>query len=268
VSPVAADLPALRKQLAGGDAVLEKELERYGTPDAIGKAFRERGVRISQGFKPEAFPDKGTDEAKAAWRAANAVPSAAADYVAKIGDGIVIGEADKPTFESFAAHAHSINMPQGTFNEIAKWYNGLADERQAAVEELDGTHRTEVDDSFIKEFGPAEYRANKNNLQAMLSANFDEATTAALLNARGADGRALFNNAAVLKGMFQLARTVNPMSTLVGNAGTGDAKSVDARLAELQALRSKDVTAWMKNEPGRKEERELLELKSRMAPSR
>lgn len=249
--------------MAGGDAAYAKQLERYATPELAAKALQAAQARISEGFKPEPFPDKGTPEQQANWRKTAGVPATAEDYFKNVGDGIVIGETDKAIFEDFAKNGHGANMTQAEFNRAVGWYNEWSEDQQAAREELDTAHKTELSDALIAKLGPAEYRANNNNVMSLLDAHFDKDTVQALLSARGPDGRALFNSTGFVEGMFGLARLVNPMATLVAN-GQGDGKSIDDELAALNTERSKDINAWMKNTKGRAREIELLELKARM----
>jgi hypothetical protein len=144
------------------------------------------------------------------------------------------------------------------------WYNEWSEDQQVAREEQDVAHKTEVSDALTTELGPAEYRASNNNVMSMLSAHFDKDTVAALMSARGPDGRALFNTLGFVKGMFGLSRLVNPMATLIG-AGASDGKSIEAELETINAERNKDYNAFMKNDKLRARERELIELKASVA---
>jgi hypothetical protein len=254
-----------RQRIAGDDKEALKGLERYSDPAAIAKSLRAAQVRISEGFKPEPFPDKGTDEQKTEWRKANGIPEKHDAYIANVGEGIVIGEEDQEVFKSFAESALAQNMPQAHFDAAAKWYMEYASQRTAALEESDVIHKTELDDAFTNELGPGEYRANKNNLMSMLSTHLPKEAADALLNARLPDGRGVFNDKGIVKGLFDLARKINPVPTLVGT-GNDPGKSVDDRLAQIKAQKDKmGYDAWMKNDALRKEERELIAAKQTLS---
>lgn len=252
-----------RARMSGGDEKIAKSLERYASPDLVPKALVDAQTRISQGFKPEPFPDKGTPEQQAAWRTAQGLPTVAADFVKNIGDGIVIGDADKPVFDSFAEAALQANLSQAQFTAFSKWYDGLREELISATEEKDRAHTTEVDDALIKEMGPAEYRASNAMMASLIDANFPEKMRNVLLEARDESGRKIITHPEMRKALFQLARTVNPAAALIPSGG-GGGKSVDDELAEIKAVRDKGYDAFMKNEKLRARERELLDIKSRL----
>lgn len=248
--------------MAGEDAAYLKQLERYQTPEAAGKALQAAQARIKEGFKSEPFPDKGTPEQQAAWRTQNSVPDKADAYLANVGEGIVIGEDDKEIFQSFAEKLHAANLPQSAMNAAAQWYMEWQEERQTAVEDLNRQRITELDDELATKYGPAEYRLSKNNISTALSQFFSEGAVQKMQGAMVGE-YGLFNDKEILEGFMQMARTIHPPHLPVGH-GNDPGKSIDARLAELDAMRKSNYDAWMKNEPARKEQRELLEAKARI----
>jgi hypothetical protein len=85
-----------------------------------------------------AFPDKGTDEQKAAWRAENNVPAAADKYEIKLADGKALAETDKPLVEAFTKDAHERNLPAGAVNDAVNWFvTARAERAEAAKVEFD-----------------------------------------------------------------------------------------------------------------------------------
>lgn len=262
-SPPELSMEQFRTVVAGDNQDVLKRLERYADPAAVGTALMEAQNRIREGFKPEAFPEDGTDEEKAAWREQNGIPKTADDYLANIGEGIVIGDADKPIYESLAGALHEQNLPQTAIDTVAQWYDTWRQEAQTAKHETDQEHLNEVDDLLASEYGPAEYRANKNNLMNVLKSSMPEEAADALLNGRLSDGRAFFNNADVVRGLIKMARQVSPINTLV-SAGNDPGKAIDDRLDEIREIRRKDYDAYMKDDKLLKEERELLDQKQKL----
>jgi hypothetical protein len=172
----------------------------------------------------------------------------------------VIGEDDAEIMKTFAETALGSNMSQGQFDGAVKWYLGFAQEQQQALEEQDGEHRDALDEQLRNDLGTAEYKANRNNLMAVLNKTFPEEAVKALLNARLPDKKGLFNDQAIVKGLFDLARKVNPVPRLVGH-GNDPGASIDARLEELSKLRKANYETFMKNDKLVKEERELIAAK-------
>src|SRR5258708_4539766 len=98
-----------REDLAGGDKAFRKTLDRFDSPAALAKAYKELTSRLSSGdlkaTKPP--PDNATPEQLAAWRAEQGLPQSATAYVdgLQLGDGTVTGEAEKALLASFADEA-------------------------------------------------------------------------------------------------------------------------------------------------------------------
>ena len=251
------------KMIADLDEGDAKLLERYADPQSIAKALVGANKRISEGFKPEPFPEDGTDEQKAAWRESAGIPAAAADYAQNVGDGIVIGEDDSELFASFAETAHAMNMPQEHFDAAAKWYMEHASQQTELREEQDVEDSGKLDTELSDEYGAGEYKANKNNLLGVLTAHLPKESLEALLNARMPNGTGVFNDKGVVQGLIKIARELNPIPTLV-SAGNDPGKSIENRLKEFGEIRKKDYDAWMANDALRSEERELLEARDKL----
>lgn len=252
-----------RAQASAGDEKVAKALERYTDPQSVAKALIEAKTRISEGFKPEPYPEKGTDDEKAAWRDKNDVPAEAAAYVTSLPDGFVVGDEDKPAYDFFAGIAHEANIPQSAFDVFAAGYAKWEEQLDAQLVEMDDTHKAELDDLLAADYGPAEYRANKQGMIDFLNAQFPKETVDEILNARLPDGRGLFNNEHVVRSFIKIARLHNPAPHLVG--GEGDPMvSITGRLKEIDAMRKKDYEAYMRNEEIQKEERELLDAKQKL----
>src|SRR5262252_4324023 len=98
-----------REELAGSDKAFRKTLDRFESPAAFAKAYKELTARLSSGdlkaTKPP--PDNATPEQIAAWRAEHGLPHSAAAYVdgLQLGDGTATGEAERALLASFADQA-------------------------------------------------------------------------------------------------------------------------------------------------------------------
>jgi hypothetical protein len=108
--PAAKTLPeSWREELAGGDKAYRKTLDRFESPAALAKAYKELTARLSSGDLKATRPPpaNATPEQIATWRAEQGLPQSAAAYVdgLQLGDGTVTGEAEKALLSSFAEEA-------------------------------------------------------------------------------------------------------------------------------------------------------------------
>src|SRR6266481_3686098 len=89
-APAAKSFPETwRQDLAGSDKAFRKTLDRFESPVALAKAYRELTARLSSGelkaTKPP--PDNATSEQIAVWRAEHGLPQSADAYM----DGLQLG---------------------------------------------------------------------------------------------------------------------------------------------------------------------------------
>jgi hypothetical protein len=98
-----------RQDLAGGDKTFLKTLDRFDSPAALAKAYRELATKLSAGElrAVKAPGDNATPEQVATWRTAHGLPENAEAYVSgvKLADGMLAGEANRPLLASFAEAA-------------------------------------------------------------------------------------------------------------------------------------------------------------------
>lgn len=239
-------------------------LSRYTSPNAAIDALIGVQNKISAGeFKSNTpFPDKGTPEQQAQWRADNGIPEAPDKYDTKIAEGHVWGENDVPIINDFLAHAHAKNVPAPAVKAALEWYNQLQEKEVAARADLDKQFARDASDALRQEWGQ-EYRANVNKITAMLGDTAD-----AIFQARGADGVVLGSNPAVLRALANLALEINPAVTLVPGAGANIASAVEDELAQLNKLMAdRNSDYWKGPEAAKKQERyrQLLEAKEKLA---
>lgn len=145
-----------RQQLAGDDKAYLKTLERFDSPSALAKSYREMQAKISSGQIKAAAPGpNATPEEVATWRKENGLPEAPQGYLEKLElpNGMVIGEADKPIVAQFAEQAFADNIDPKAFNGlVAKYYamqDAQAQERMAA----DSQFKLTSTDELNKEWG-------------------------------------------------------------------------------------------------------------------
>lgn len=112
--PPQQDQPAAtdwRKELAGDNQEISKLLERYKTPTDAAKAHLEavKKIRIGNKAAPPPGPEASAEDL-AKWRADAGIPADPTGYDLELGNGLVIGEADKPVVDDWLKYAHKNNM--------------------------------------------------------------------------------------------------------------------------------------------------------------
>jgi hypothetical protein len=252
-----------RTQMAGEDAKLAKQLERFTKPNDFGKAFNDAQNRIREGDLLKPLPADSSDEDKTAFREQQGIPAEAAGYLSELPDGLVIGEDDKEMMESFAGIMHEQNAPPGLVHAAIAWYNNLQPQQDAAMADIDAADQTEFEDAKRLDWG-TEYRANLNVVTAFVDSTFPEEDAAAFLNARGPDGKALFNRPGIMDGLVKVGRMMNPGSAILP-AGVNDlGKGVDERITEIEEFMRTDRPSYNKNQKMQDEYVELLGAQIKM----
>lgn len=251
-----------RDELAGEDAKFRKQLERYASPTALAKAYRELQSKVSSGeLKNNKLPEKPTDEELAAWRKENNVPESAKDYINDLPSGIVIGEADKARVDSFLEAMHGRNVPKDIVQAAIEWNQGKIEEELQQRYEMNASLQDKTEEDLRAEWGP-EYKRNINMINGLI-ATLPEDAREALSGATALDGTALFNNANVVRWMVDLARKVNPVGTVV--PGASNPKAIDDELTQIQKVMREDRKAYNNDPKMQARYLQLLEAKERVS---
>lgn len=225
-----------RTQLAGKDETAAKRLERFATPADIFRSYRAMEQKLSSGELKSVtpFPDKGTPEQQNAWRTENGVPEAPDKYQIDLGEGVVIGDADKPIVDDFLKAAHASNMPAGLANAAVKWYFDFAEKQNEARYEADQQAKQTFEDTMRTEWGN-EYRPNINSVHALLDLA-PEGVKDKFLNGRLADGTPIGSDPDTLKWLVSLSRQLNPVTTVVPGAGANITQAIDDEIGKIEAM--------------------------------
>jgi hypothetical protein len=255
-----------RQIMSGGDEKMLKQLERYSSPNDVWAKAKTLETDLSSGkFKSvKPFPDKGTPEEQTAWRAENGIPEAPDKYDIKLGEGIVIGEADKPLIDDFLKFAHAKNVPQAEANAAVQWYFDFAERQAQERHDADMQAKQTFEDTMRAEWGP-EYRPNINAINAIMDMG-PKGLKDRLLQGRLADGTPLGSDPDFLRLMSNIARTVNPVTTLTPGAGANMAQAIADELTTLKGLmadRSSEYWKGPKAEKNQARYRELVDAQKR-----
>lgn len=226
-----------RQDMASGDKAFLRMLERFDSPAALAKAYRELTTKLSSGelraVKP---PGPGTSaEQMAGWRAEHGLPENAAAYVAglTLPDGTIPGKAEEPLLVSFAEQALKSNWTSEQYNRAVGWYFATQDLLSAQQQLADGRFKEKSSADLLREWG-SEYAVNRNAIVQFFDRHFPQEFKIDLLNARLGDGRMLANDPAFNKAVLELAKTVNPSPAMLPNSSGAGLSSVESRIAEIE----------------------------------
>jgi hypothetical protein len=227
-----------RDDLAGGDATFRKTLDRFDSPTALAKSYRELATKLSSGelkAPPAPLPDNATPEQVTAWRAEQGLPKDAAAYVTglQLPGGVVPGEADKPLLASFAQSAMAANWTAAQYNQAVGWYYGLQDQLVAERQQADDDMWMETQTELLREWGPR-FKANQNNFNNWLATTFPADLVPAVVNARLPDGTKMFGHPGVLKAVMEQWQTINPVQSALPNVPGATLGNLDSRISEIE----------------------------------
>jgi hypothetical protein len=236
--PVAKTLPeSWREDLAGGDRAFRKTLDRFESPAALAKAYKELTARLSSGdlkaTKPP--PDNATSEQIAIWRAEQGLPQTAAAYVEglRLGDGTVMGKAEKALLASFADQAMKGRWTADQYNQAVGWYFDMQDQLATQRDNADAAFKHEAAAELMREWGH-DHAANRNAVAQFFDRSFPEDFRDALLTARLPDGGMLANHPTFNRAILEVAKSVNPSGVMLPNASGGGLSNVESRIAEIE----------------------------------
>jgi hypothetical protein len=226
-----------RQDLAGGDKTFRKTLDRFDSPAALAKAYRELTARLSSGelrsTKPP--PETAAPEQIAAWRAEHGLPDGAAAYVdsLQLGDGAKMGKGEKALLASFAEQAMKGHWTATQYNQAVGWYFDLQGRMAAQRDEADAAFKHNSSAELMREWGH-DYVVNRNAIAQFFDRSFPKDFTDALLEARLPDGRALANHPTFNKAILEVAKTINPSGTMLPNTSGSGLSNVESRIAEIE----------------------------------
>jgi hypothetical protein len=237
--------PKWREQYAGADQAKLAELARFQTPQAALDSLFNSKQRIREGLLAKPLPANPNEQEVASYREAQGIPSEAKGYLETLPKGVVLGEEDKPTFESLAAKLHTVHTPPRVAAAIVEWYNGHVQEQQEAIAEQDSQDREAAETELRQQWG-GDYKANKNILSSYLT-GLPPAVKDAIENARDIDGKGLLNNPGVMQWLIGMVREVQDVSTLLLDTSSGAGKAVESRIAEIEGIMRTDRPRYNKD---------------------
>lgn len=252
-----------RATLAGKDESSAKRLERFNSPDDIWRSYRAIEQRLSSGELKATtkYPDKGTTEQQSAWRAENGIPEAPDKYNINLGEGVVIGELDKPIIDDFLVSVHGKNMPPDMANAAVNWYFAFAEKQAEAIKAGDDEHRKTFEDTMRAEWG-GEYRTNSNNVIALLDMA-PEGVKDRFQNGRLSDGTPIGSDPDTMRWLASLAREINPITTVAPGSGANIVSAITDEIEQIETFMRTNRPEYNRDEKKQARLRELYEARDR-----
>jgi hypothetical protein len=239
-----------RDNLAGDDKAYRARLDRFDSPAALAKSYRELEAKVSSGelkAPPKPLAADAKPEEVAAWRKEQGLPENADGYVAALAlpNGIIPGEADKPLLSSFADAAMKANWTPAQYNQAVGWYYGLQDQLLAERQQADAELMRDSQTALVQEWGN-EYKTNQSVVSSFIEKSFPKDFGEALLTARLPNGNVVGNDPMFNRTILAMAKEFNPAATLLPAASGSTLGTVDSEIATIEAqMRApKGSQAW------------------------
>jgi len=262
-APAAGDWPDDWRTKLSPDGKHSKTLERFASPNAVLDSYLSLRQKVDSGELKAVspYPSEGKPEDQSAWRKAHGIPEKAEDYTLKFDDGLVIGDVDKPFVDDFLKVAHDANATPEQVNKLMGWYYGNQEKALEIQAEQDAEYLTQSEDALRTEWG-GEFRTNINMIKGLVDtmpANIKDL----FISSRLADGTALMNNPDMARWMVHMARTVNPVATVVPGAGANVAGAIDDEITAIEKVMVNDRKAYNSDEKMQARLRELYGARER-----
>lgn len=257
-----------RETLAGEDPEDLKTLTRFKDPTALWQRTKELNKKFSSGEVKVVtpFPEKGTDQEKAAWRKEQGIPDAPDKYDLKFDNGLVIGEDDKPIVAKYLQHAHSRNFTPAQVKENIGWF--LSDFKTMAEQErAESVARTkQATEDKLREAWKGDYRMRRTAVENLVTGHFggSDSDLGKLVMA------SVETHPEFAQSLANLALELNPAAPLMppSDSAAGQMVNIETKIKEIEGLMKTDRKAYNARSD---EYRQLLEarekMKARGAPS-
>lgn len=260
-----------REKLAGEDRKALKTLERMADPSAVWKRAQELQAKLSSGEYMRVPPKDATEEDLAAYRKEIGLPEKPEDYEIALPQGAVMGEADKPIFDSFKGIAHKANMTPDQLNAAADWYFQMQRDQADAQDQFDDDFRKTAEDELRGEWGN-DYRRNVNSITGLFAGAPDgvkDRLLASRIPVYDKDGNVtgmapLGNDPNVVKWLVSLASEINPAATLVPGSPSSSAQSIDEEIKAIEKRMVDDREGYFKDDKAQERYRELLAAQEKL----
>jgi hypothetical protein len=248
---------------------VEKELRRLESiadPADVYSSYRAiENTWASRNFVKMPGKDAKPEEL-AEFHKALGVPETPADYFKdiKLSNGAVIGEADKPMVDAFAAAVHKAGATPAAVSAAMDWYFSTQEQRMADIDGRDATQKDETLQDLKTEYGASFNRYRQNATAALFAfapgglATDDPASLMSrLLTGRTSDGVIIGNDPQINRWLIALGLDKNPSGAVVDD-GDQTGKTVENEISEIEKKMREDRRGYFKDLPMQSRYKELL----------
>jgi len=209
--------------------------------------------RIRSGEYRRNAPEGADEAAMKAWREEQGIPVTAADYTFQIEgkplDMSTLDEGAKAGVEKLQQTFHKLNLNQDQAAELSNVLISFGQQQAEQTAMMDADHFDASDDHLRSTWG-ADYKVNLKANWHYMEQTFGKDVVNALLEARLPDGMKLANAPWFNEGLNRAARSMGGDRMVEGSS---EAKGVDSRIAEIEAVMKRDMNEYLST-PGLAEE--------------
>lgn len=203
-----------RNQIAGDDEGKLKKLERYTDLNSFMDSSFDAHTTIRNGELSTGLPENPTEDQLNEFRTAHDIP-VDGKYDLTMPEGVKLPDDDRAVVEQIMSIAHKGNVDQATFNAQVVGFIQARDAQVDKIIEQDGIETVQREQSLRDEW-KGDYANNMTAVDNLLNRMLPEDLQETFRQSRGADGKGLLNNPAVMIMLANIERTINPMSTIPG----------------------------------------------------
>lgn len=251
-----------RADIAGGDEKAAKVLERFATPQDLAKSYLEAQAKIRSGELAKPLPKDATPEQVAEWRKGNNIPEKPEGYFEKLPNGLVIGEDDKPLFDSVAQKLHARNVPPEVMHDLTEWYYNLQNEQIKTQQDADSLAKPALEEKLREAWG-ADFKANANVYASYLESAPKDVQDV-LKSARDAEGNFILYRPEVVSWLVAQAREINPAGHITPAGNAGNVQSIQAEIDSIESLMRTNRTAYNKDNAKQERLRQLYDARIKL----
>lgn len=247
-----------REQLATGDdgKIDEKalaELKRYSTPKDWHKAGVAARQRIRSGEYRRNAPEGADEAAMKAWREEQGIPATpdaySFEYEGKPLDLASLDETAKAGVQKLQTTFHKLNLNQQQAAELSNVLVSFGQEQAEQTAMMDADHFDASDDHLRATWG-GDYKVNLKANWHYMEQTFGKDVVNSLLEARLPNGMKLANAPWFNEGLNRAARSMGGDRMVEGSS---EAKGVDSRIAEIEAIMKENMGKYLST-PGMADE--------------
>ena len=219
-------------------------------------------------MKAKGKPDKDSTEGDILdYRTANDVPKSADGYKLEMDTGLVVGESDQSIVDEFQKVAHELNLSNKEVSAIVNSQMRMKEEMiaQHGIDDAEAELSAQEELSSEDAWG-GELKKNLNMINSFLD-TAPPGVKEGIWGARLEDGSPVASNPTMLRWLNNVARQLNPLGTVVPQAGASAIDTVENEIASINKMMAEGPKGSYYKGPNalktQERYRELLEMQEK-----